>query len=401
MLRRRHQNTGNVAVTAAFLAVPLLAAVGFAVDLTAINHQKALMQAAADAGALAGAREGSVAFRGTDGVATTAETVALTNLGTSAGELAASFDATVDATGSTVTVTGTAHQPSLLLGRGDTLITVTATAQTLQEMPLCVLQTSEINSSGVKMSDRATIRAPGCLVHANTNIEASDNARLEAGTIQVSGDAKGTMFPTPNIGALTIQDPFDGMDLNITHTCPQNLPDVHYKGNVRIVMPPTIYCGKIVIDGNVEIVFLPGEHYFLGSLDIKGNTKLTGDDVVLIFDNDDSFILAENAEVRLRGRRSGQFAGFVIATTRTNQNKFMIGATRVRELLGTIYIPSAELEVTGSSTVAEDSAWSVIVADSLTMKESPTLVINRNYTASNVPVPNGVGPSNGAPRLVD
>jgi hypothetical protein len=388
-------------VTAAFLALPLLAAAGFGIDLTSISHQKAIMQAAADAGALAGAREGSVAYRGLDGVAATAETVALNNMGDKSDRIGASFEATVTEGGSSVTVVGTASHASLFFGNNKTPITVTATAQTLQQMPLCVLQTAIDNSSGIKIADKARLQAPGCLVHANTNIEASDDARIAAGTIQVVGDAKGGLSPTPNIGALAIPDPFSGLDMTSKHVCPKNIPDVHYNGNVRLKLPPMIYCGKIVVRGNVELEFLPGEHYFMGSLDIKGNTKLTGDNVVLIFDNDDSFILDESAEVRLRGRRSGRFAGFVIATTHANTSKFVISATRVRELLGTIYIPSAELEVVGRSSVAEDSAWSVIVASTLTMKESPTLVINRNYSASNVPVPNGVGPSDGAPRLTE
>jgi hypothetical protein len=379
----------------------MMAMAGIGVDLTSISRQKSLLQAAADAGALAGAKEGSVAFRGADGVQQTALTVAQNNLGPTADKIGARFAASVDATGSNVTVTGTAQYTSLLFGLRQTLIEVSATAQTLQQMPLCVLQTNIDNSSGIKVSDRARVQAPGCLVHANTNIEAADRSQIDAGTIQVVGDARGALYPSPNIGALAIPDPFTGLDLTYTHVCPQNQPDVVHTGNVRLQLAPGYHCGKIVVKGNAEIEFLPGEHYFLGSLDFKGSTRLTGDDVVLIFDNDDSFILGENAQVRLRGRRSGRFAGFVIATTHANTNTFTISATRVRELLGTIYIPSAELEITGRSSVAEESAWSVIVASTLTMKESPTLVINRNYTASNVPVPNGVGPSDGAPRLVD
>lgn len=397
----RLHTRGNIALTAAFVAIPLLAVAGIGVDLTAISHQKSMMQAAADAGALAGAREGSVAFRGVDGVKATAETIALNNLGSNADEMGATFVAAVDTTGSTVTVTGTASYVSILFGGRQTAIQVSATAQTLQQMPLCVLQTSGAQSNGIKVDDRATVRAPGCLVHANTNIAAENNGRIEAGTIQAVGEAKGTLFPVPNVGALEIRDPFEGIDTSSSFVCPPNLPPVEYTGNVRLLLPPMVYCGDIKVNGNVELVFLPGEHYFMGKLDVLGNTKLSGDDVVLIFDNNESFAFGEKSEVRLRGRRSGRFAGFVIATTRANESTFRISATRARELLGTIYIPSAELEISGNSSVGEDSAWSVIVASTITLKESPTLVINRNYTASNVPVPRGVGPSSGTPRLVD
>ena len=67
----------------------------------------------------------------------------------------------------------------------------------------------------------------------------------------------------------------------------------------------------------------------------------------------------------------------------------------MRKLLGTIYIPNATLEVTSKGAVAQDSDWSVIVAQSVKLSNAPTLVINTNYVGSGVPVPEGVGPSNG------
>ena len=42
---------------------------------------------------------------------------------------------------------------------------------------------------------------------------------------------------------------------------------------------------------------------------------------------------------------------------------------------------------------------SIIVANSLQLSENPTLVINTGYVGSGVPVPKGVGPGNGAPKL--
>jgi hypothetical protein len=89
----------------------------------------------------------------------------------------------------------------------------------------------------------------------------------------------------------------------------------------------------------------------------------------------------------------------LIATGRTNTKRFSISSNRVRELLGTIYIPGSELYISAAGNVAQDSAWSVIVAKSLTLDKNPVLVINKNYVGSGVPVPQGVGPSASAPRL--
>ena len=47
----------------------------------------------------------------------------------------------------------------------------------------------------------------------------------------------------------------------------------------------------------------------------------------------------------------------------------------------------------GDNKVADQSAWTVIVAKSIEMHGGPNLVVNANYGGSPVPVPKGVGPA--------
>ena len=85
---------------------------------------------------------------------------------------------------------------------------------------------------------------------------------------------------------------------------------------------------------------------------------------------------------------------------RGNRQDFIISSDQVESLLGVIYVPDATLIVEGSADVARESAWTVIVSQRLELKGSPQLFINANYTASDVPVPEGVGPSSGGSRLL-
>ena len=102
----------------------------------------------------------------------------------------------------------------------------------------------------------------------------------------------------------------------------------------------------------------------------------------------------DNSSINLQGAQSGTYAGLVIATTPSNTNTFTISSNAARTLLGTIYIPSALLSVSGGGTnVADQSAWTVIIAKGLQLSGSPNLVINDNYSGSTVPVPSGVGSS--------
>ena len=153
---------------------------------------------------------------------------------------------------------------------------------------------------------------------------------------------------------------------------------------------------------NATALLLPGNHYFMkGVLSLQQNATLQGSDVVLIFDNQSYFQFQDSSQIKLQGRQSGPYAGFVIATTPSNTNTFQISSDSARTLLGTIYIPNALLSVSGGSTnVADQSDWTVIIAKGLVLSGSPNLVINSNYAASAVPVPSGIGPSPTGSRLV-
>jgi hypothetical protein len=136
-----------------------------------------------------------------------------------------------------------------------------------------------------------------------------------------------------------------------------------------------------------------GTYYFKGgTLTIKDNAVLKGANVTLIFDKDATFNFTDTSSIDLTGANTGSYAGFVILTTRDNINAFSISSNNARRLEGAVYIPSATLNVTGTSNnVADQSAWTVVVAKSLQLQGSPNLVINANYAASNVPVPAGAG----------
>ena len=53
------------------------------------------------------------------------------------------------------------------------------------------------------------------------------------------------------------------------------------------------------------------------------------------------------------------------------------------------------LVVDAKKPVADQSAYTVIVAAQINLYEGPNLVLNANYAATSVPVPKGVGPVGG------
>ena len=395
---------GNLAVIAALAMVPIALVATSAVELALISKERSNLQSAVDAGALAGAIELSRASRGNDGISATAKAASSQALGVEADD--ASFDVLIDRSKAIVRVNGHIDRKAAMgIGNiGDADLYASATAESLQTIPLCILQTTRRSAtrrkpSGFKVNDTATINAKGCLVHANESIVVGPSGRIEATRVQAVGTASGTIMPMGNVGALPIKDPFKGMNLNPPRSCGSNpIPQIVERG-VTLVLEPGLHCQAFKVRGTATLKLSPGEHYFFGDLDMRGESSLVGEDVVLIFGGTERFDFGERSHVRLSARRTGRFAGFLMATHQDNTRDFQISSKNVKELLGTIYVPNAELVISAAGSVAEESAWSVIVARAITLKNNPKLVINTSYLSSGVPVPEGVGPNTGAPRL--
>lgn len=386
---------GNVVMTFALAAVPLIAGATGALEVYSIANQKSLLQTAVDAGALAGAGKLSLASYNTVADATNAAVAtAKKNVSGADDPSAFTFAVVVDQSAGTVTVNGTVAHKSMaaLAGLGDRTIETSATAEALQKTPLCVLQTT---GGGIELANNSQMQAPGCLIHANGDIAVKDSANITAERVQAAGTVTGPTYPKGNSGAMVIADPFAGMNLNPSALCNLSLNIIATPLTGDTTLPAGVHCLPVTVVGNARLHLLPGDHYFVGGLTMTQTSRLTGDDVALIFGALNVFNFADKADISLTARKSGPFAGFLIATTRDNAKVFRIGSDNAGQLLGTIYIPNATLEVTADGKVAENSDWSIIVAKAIRLKNGPTLVINNNYVGSGVPVPAGVGPSNG------
>ncbi len=389
---------GGIATTAA-IAIPALALlVCGGIDLAAVNADRAELQAIVDAAALDAAKQIAVA----DSVGVEARARAFIDAQTTnLDQVTYSVTTTVSPDRTSVTIDVTARRTSFfanMLPPGGWTMDMTSTAVQMGRTPLCVLTTGSTAADEFDMRDQSRIQAPACLIQANSDITVSPGGGMAAAVIQAAGLATGPISPAPQTDALPIEDPFASM--NLSPALPMCLPTQLIVDVGVQVLLPGIHCGSIVVRSNATLTLLPGDHFFVnGTLQLKQNSTITGDDVALVFDRDSEFQFQDSSLIRLRGRRTGQFAGFVVATTRDNRGTFEISSDSARELLGTVYIPGAKFLVTGTKPVADQSAWTVIVAQSIQMRGSPSLVINANYAGSSVPVPTGVGPRAGAVRL--
>ncbi|MBB5745210.1 pilus assembly protein TadG-related protein [Brevundimonas variabilis] len=386
------------------LAAPAVILLGVgAIDLNNVQSSESRLQDVADAAALAGAWELGLAID--DGAAIArAEDFVKGHVSEWAEAPTIISDITVEETRAQriIRVKLNGHRPSFfgsMLPPGGWRFNADAAATTVGMTPLCVLVSGDSGSKLLNVKDRAAISAPACLVHSNRDIEV-EGGSIRAAMTQAVTRATGAINPAPGTGAEPIEDPFAQLLLVPPLNCSAGLFGIDKKSGI-IRVPAGIHCGGIKVGGDAQLILEPGEHWFIaGALEVNENATLSGDDVVLMFDLASKFVFDDNAKVTLDGRRSGRFAGFVMAATRNNTQDFIISSDNVESLLGVVYVPNATLLVDGTDDVARDSAWTVLVAKAIELKGSPSLIINANYAGSTVPVPQGVGPRAGGSTLV-
>lgn len=390
--------SGNLTIMAGLAIVPLAMIIAMTSELVSLSSEKALMQSAADAAALSGAQNltlvGASARQSTEDV----ERFAMAQVGEFANRATVSFNASQGNDGS-YTVDGLAVRPSFfgdLVPPGGFRIEVTSIAESMQVQPLCIIG-DDASSGGkaITAANNSGILARNCLVHANSNFELTQNATVEAGTPRATGIASGSGFtPAANSGALKVNDPFKARAIAPPADC-TSVADGGKKtiatGAESVTLKPGIHRTEYNVTGQATLTLDPGEHYFCKGLKLRGQGRLEGDDVLLMFTGGNALDASQSSSVSLSGRQSGQWAGFVIVATRGNYANFSIASSRVDKLLGTVYLPMTKLLVSATGDVAEGSQWSVIVARNIHLTNTARLVINTDYEGSPVPVPIGVG----------
>jgi Flp pilus assembly protein TadG len=385
---------GNLTLTTALMAPTLALVVMLGVEVSSLAAEREQMQRAADTAALAVARDQTVAGRSGHDVQGFVRQVALAQLGDYTRRATVTFTAQSEV-GGRIRVDGVATRQSFFGNRlpsGGFRVQVRSIAEASSQVPICVVTLAPTGSNRFQMTTSARISATGCLVHSNRDIDLLDTAHLQADVIQAAGAANGAGFGvTPNTGALRLRNPFSNLPMPSTTSCATTVGTHTFSSGVN-TLPAGLHCDHIIVQGSARLQLGPGDHVFRGRLRVRQTATLTGEDVALIFMHPGSNVeFINTATVELSGRRSGVYAGFVMLVGHGLARGIQIASPNVNRILGTVYTSHGWVQVTSSGEVAEDSDWSVIVANRLLLSGSPNLVINTRYAGSPVPVPGGVG----------
>ncbi len=401
---------GGIALAFSLAVVPLLGCIALAVDLSTWYAARNEIQKIADGAAIASARQLRIGF------ASEAQLAAVARSYThSAIQRGASFVADADVAASlsptrdqvTVTVsTEVAPIFSRFFSPDMFRVAAESTARLSGTLPVCMVGTDPTSGSTVRLRDRAMLTADRCAVYSNSTssegLVVDDSARVRAGRICSAGGSSTSgadVLPRPQNDCPRINDPLAHIAGAVSqlggcsHSGKTNGP-LRVRG--RTELHPGTYCSGISIESSAPVTFRPGVYVIGGSGLRVERGQIVGENVSLYFEGEDStFHFGAESSLTFSATREGPLAGILFFEDPDSppHRNFRISSDDARKLLGTIYLPRGDLIIDSDRPVAGESAYTVIVARRIRLSDNPSLVLNTDYAATDVPVPDGVGPN--------
>ena len=398
---------GNIAVTFAIVAPLLIGMGGAGVDYWSYVNKRQALQEIADSAAIAGARQFALANQNPAIPKRVAEAVAKD--GVDRANLTETTQlASVDTNDPSVSVMLThVYRPTLMVAIYKTPLTidVAATAVAIGATNVCVIGLDEDSPDTVTIANHANLSASTCAVFSNsTHPEAmtvSNAARMDSAFPCSAGGFVGSSLHYTTMPLSDCPPQRDPLSERIPPSTPSgcdftNRSLSNFDGAIR----PGVYCGGLRISGSSEVRFDPGIYIIKdGRLHIGGSASVTGADVGFYFTGDNADMLFIGAaEIELEAPLSGEMAGILFwqDAEAPGSQTFKIKSPNVHTLVGTIYLPKGEFagEIAGPGRIADESAYTAIVADKVSIKKKANLVLNTDYSNTLVPVPDGVSGAN-------
>ncbi|GJD96251.1 TadE/TadG family type IV pilus assembly protein [Methylobacterium iners] len=433
---------GNVLLIFGLGLPVLMGLTSAALEYGSLVKRRTELQRAADGGSIAGVNQFKLA--NTDDAAAIRAAIAMAQ-----GQAQASTDrrpqveAEVLGNHSSVKVTVRESVPlafGKLLNVPQVELVVHSTAKLAGTTRLCLLALEPAAKKAFSAEQYARIAAPDCSIYSNStsqeSISGGEGAVVTALTTCSAGGYRGTsanFTPPPATGCPTLKDPL--ADRPAPSVGPCVVLDAAINANaadatkpVKIVrgtytLNPGTYCNGLEITDGATVTLRPGVYVVKnGPLVVKRRGSMAGENVGFYFTGDRGGLLFDkDSTVSLTAPKDGEMASLLFfeerlvsspaappepddstgpkppqppaPETNTPVRQYRIISDNARTLLGTIYLPAGRLIVDSKKPVADQSAYTVVVARLVNLYEGPNLILNARYGSSDVPVPDGVGPS--------
>lgn len=396
---------GGVALLFSLSLLPIVAVAGAGYDFFAISNLKSQLQAAADAGALRAASELRLARSGGYDLTPVAKTAAQVVLSRSIRTLTdVRIAATLLDKNTAVEVAIDAwYQPSILRVVYNMPIRLVAkSVARTNGFPICALALDEtiLGVATLYLETSARVTAQFCAVQSNSKapvgITAMNSSKLTAGQICSSGGTygpKANFEPPPLNDCPIVPDPLASRPAPTVGACSRN-NEVIDSGTITLM--PGTYCGGLKVTGGAIVNLAPGEYVMKdGPLVVESGSTLNAQSAGVYLTGSKATIqFASNSNISMTAPVSGALAGILFFEDRAASlyQIHKLTSDNAPVLLGTIYLPRGQLIVDANRPIAQQSAFTIIVARRIALMAGPNLVLNSDYGATKVPAPAGLTP---------
>jgi hypothetical protein len=396
---------GSLGTVLAISLPAILGLIGIAVDYASFSSQRTQLQKAADAAAIAAAKELSITAPNVARITAIADAVVRSQIPIGKGDSNVIVEATVTDENRSIRISLTQRKAAIMsqiVTPALTDLSVSATASLSGSQKVCIVALEGRSSAAIGLDNSARVTARDCAIFSNSNsphgVTALGISLITSPTICSSGGYMGTSknYATPQrlVDCPAKDDPLADRPPPQIGSCTNQQKLVITQTRS---LTPGVYCGGVEITMGATVTLGSGVFVFKdGPLTVADGATLSGMNVGLHFSGVGArFDFLSGAKIRISAPKDGPMAGILIhgdpSAESTRLHK--VSSDDARVLLGVIYIPRGILVIDSNNSVSEDSPWTAIVAQRLDLKRSANLVLRTDYGLTDVPVPAGIGPA--------
>ncbi|HKN14752.1 MAG TPA: pilus assembly protein TadG-related protein [Candidatus Binatus sp.] len=396
--------SGQVVMLICVSLIALMGMIAVVTDFSFMQHQRNMMQTAADSAAMAGAEElnyGDVVAAGkadaatngyTDGAGSV--TVAMNNPPSTGPN--ASNSAYVEAI-------VTKPEPTYFLRvLGVSTMTVSARAVAYESHgPNCIYVLDPSASGALSTNGNANVQSGcGLMVDSSSSsgITAVGSVTINAPTIGVVGNyttsGGAILTPTPKTGVIAATDPLAYVAAPTVGSCAHtrfSLNGTTGSPGSPYQLYPGTYCGGISVTGNSWLHFNPGTYVLAGGgMSINANAVMTGAGITFYNTTGTggygAITLNGNSQSNFSAPTSGPLAGILFFQDRsipTTAAGSTISGNSSSTFDGSVYFPTTQLTFNGNSSA---NGYSIVVANQLVVSGNSSIGSNYSSLAGGSPI---------------
>ena len=399
----RGERCGGVVVIFALSSMVLVGLVGGGIDYARLAYRRTQLQTATDVGTLAGGNMLKLAQTTTDRQSISGVTEqAIRDNAKPTTSVPFTVQVSISDDGTSITAQTQEIFPlafGKIFGVPSATINVGARSSLVGKTRLCVLALDPSSDGTLTAQDQASVTASQCSVYSDSvstsGVTLQNQATILATSIcSAGGNAVSTSNspqPGPKSGCPGLKDPLAVIAPPSSSGCTYT----HTVVTTSKTLQPGTYCNGLKVTSGATATLSQGVYIIdTGPLTVDGNATLTGSYVGIYLKNQQTTLnLTAASTIDLTAPKSGPMSGLLFYEDPTAPllREHKISSNGAHQLLGTIYMPRGKLTVDSHGAVADQSAYTVIVSRQLKVASSANLTMNAMYSASDVPVPSGVG----------